>query len=661
MQSRFFDTRSLMPLVASFCLTGSSFRAFAAPANPSAVRPPVAASTVTALATGDVLTVTVQKHPEWSVAAAVVGNDGKIRVPAAGAISVIGKSLDQIDTEIEARLRKQLLHPEVTVAIATLVPRRVTMQGALDKPSNYEIAPGWRVSDAIAAAGGLKLSAELTTATLSRAGQPAIALDLRKILENDPIANLQLRPDDRLNFVARTVTVQVAGEVNTPGAVTVPLGQGVVEALSLAGGAKSTAALSQTSVQRGKTTIPIDLYAALTLRQEGINRPVQEGDLILVPQATGRVTVTGAVVKPGYLDVPDGRNLRISEALAQAGGPAPGAALTKTVVTHVDGKSVMVDLYSVTVANDQAANLVLQPGDIITIPQARGVTVLGTAVSLPGTYMVEEGASPRVSDAIARAGGLKVTADSAKISISRSLPGGKQLALDVDPVLLIDKGDPSQNARIYDGDFIFVGSTLRTVYIDGVNVDGKTTVKTPGAYEVRPGDGVRELLTRAGGVGENAALTRVQVRRAGKLEIVNSVTDGTVPGTPKFELQAGDNVIIPGLEQKVNVTPAVNKPGFVYLPEDRVLTVGDVISIAGGPSERAQIKAIALYRVGPNKVLEQHMVSLDPSVKKKGYSDLSTPVKDGDYVYVPPAKDAGSAFSRMTQALGPLALLGRFF
>lgn len=658
MQLRFFQPRSFLVgaglfSLASLSLASAPTSVSAAPAKPASR--PASASASASLRPGDVLSVTVQKHPEWSVESAVVGNDGVIQIPAIKPIRVSGKSINQIRSEIVQQFKVRLRNPEITVSIKSLQPRRVALQGAVNTPSNVEIGPGWRVSDAIASAGGLRFRADQTTGTLARAGRPAIALNMVKVLANDPSANIELRPDDRLNFVARIIMVRVAGHVVTPGPVSVPEGQGVVEAVSLAGGPKSGAALSKTRIERGATSIPINLYAAITMGQMDSNRTVQEGDLILVPEATGRVSVTGAVVKPGFQDVPDGRTLRISEAIAQAGGAAAGAALTKTVITHGDGTTVPVDLYRVTVQNDPAADVLLQTGDVITVPQARGITVLGT-INTPGTYMVEEGSGPRVSDVLARAGGLKTDPNSAKISILRALPDGKQLSLDIDPVLLIEKGDASQNARVFDGDFVNVSSTLRTIYINGVNQDGKNTVMTPGVYDLRATDGLRELLTRAGGANENAALSRIQVQRDGKVETVNLLNSAD-----NFALQPGDNVLVPALEAKVNVLPAVNKPGLVYLPENRILTVGDVLAMAGGPRQGAKIKEIALYRIGPDKTLEQRMVSLNPGIKKKGYYDISTPVQAGDYIYVPEAETGVSGFQKMFQVFTPLAAVGKLF
>jgi protein involved in polysaccharide export with SLBB domain len=610
------------------------------------------------LGPGDVLAVTILKHADWSLETATVPADGIIQVPAAGAINVIGKTAAQVDAEIEKKLKRRLLNPEVTVSIRQQRIRRVTVQGAVEKPASIEVQAGWRVSDAIAAAGGLRFRPELTSGLLTRAGKRPVALDVVRLLNGVDAANPVLRPDDRLNFVAKTVTVRVSGQVATPGPIQVPIGQGVLEAITLAGGATPRAALSRTSLNRGNQVIPVDLYAVLTLGKREENRPVKDGDLVIVPESSGRVSVGGAVAKPGFQDLPDGRALRLKEVLAQAGGPSPRAALTKATVTRADGTVVPVDLYNVTVQNDADANILMQSGDVISIPEARGVTVLGT--TKPGTYVVEEGAAPRISEVLAQAGGLGMAPDSVKISILRTTADGKQQSLDVDAVKLIQQGDASQNARVFDGDLVNVGSTLRTVYINGVNQDGKNTVKAPGAYELRPGDGVRELLARAGGVNDNAALSKIKVQRNGKTLGVNAYAQVSGAEAP-FALEPGDNVTIPALDDKVNIMPAVNKPGLVYLPENQTLTVGEVLALAGGPTNTAKIKEIALYRIGKGGALKQTLISLNPAVRKSGYADISTPVQAGDYIYVPPGDTGPSGFQKFASLLSPLTALGRLF
>jgi polysaccharide export outer membrane protein len=616
-----------------------------------------------ALGPGDVLSITVLKHPEFSSEAVVVATDGRIQVPAIKSIVASRKTIGQVDAEITKELRKRLKNPEVTVSIKQLRPRRVTVAGVVERPAVFDAQPGWRISDAIAAAGGLKVRAELVGGTLTRENGRVINLDVPTILsDNERGTNYVLLPNDRLLFNAKTVQVRVAGQVQRTGAVEVPIGQGVVEAIALAGGASPRAALSKTTINHadGQTTM-VDLYSVLVLGNKENNIPVREGDLVLVPEVSGRVTVTGAVAKPGAYDLEDGRTLRISEVVARAGGVATNAAMTKATITRTDGSITPVDVYKVLVQNDQDANIVMQTGDVLTIPIARGVTVLGV-VGKPGTYPVEEGAGPRVADLLAAAGGLGVAPDSAQVTISRSLPDGRQQSMEVDLVALIERGDSSQNARIFDGDLINVGTSLRTIYINGVtDASGQTTIK-PGVYELKPNDGLPELIAKAGGVSDNAALTKIRVQRG--TETINvDAYDALRKGTPlDFKLQAGDNITVPVNQLQVNVMPAVNKPGLVYLPEKENITIAEVLARAGGPLQTAKIKEIALYRIEPGKPLTPRLVSLNPGVRKNGQYDINMLVQPGDYIYVPPIDlKQGGGLQAITSILSPLSILGRLF
>ena len=143
---------------------------------------------------------------------------------------------------------------------------------------------------------------------------------------------------------------------------------------------------------------------------------MQPGDLIVVPASTDRVAVLGAVTKAGYFPLDAGEPLFVSQALAQAGGLSANAALTRATLARTSGEIVPLDLYALTVLGDKARNLQLQPGDVITVPEARGVTVFG-AVLRPGTYPLEAARAPRVLDAITAAGGLSLTTSPGDVKI----------------------------------------------------------------------------------------------------------------------------------------------------------------------------------------------------------------------------------------------------
>jgi polysaccharide export outer membrane protein len=110
----------------------------------------------------DVLTVTVQRHPEMSVEQVTVTSTGKIDLPAAGTIVVSNRTIRQVTADITQRLSKTLRRPQVTVALKQQRVRQVFVLGnAVEKTGPYEIKSGWRVSNVLALAGSPKVRADL--------------------------------------------------------------------------------------------------------------------------------------------------------------------------------------------------------------------------------------------------------------------------------------------------------------------------------------------------------------------------------------------------------------------------------------------------------------------------------------------------------------------
>src|SRR5207249_2124338 len=103
-------------------------------------------------------------------------------------------------------------------------PQLVFVSGAVRAPQGYPMAPGWRVSEAIAEAGGLVQKPERTRATIFRRPDQTIPLDLTRIyIQQDPAANVPLQPGDNLDIQDEpTARVYVAGAVAKNGPVELP-------------------------------------------------------------------------------------------------------------------------------------------------------------------------------------------------------------------------------------------------------------------------------------------------------------------------------------------------------------------------------------------------------------------------------------------------------
>ena len=105
------------------------------------------------LGPGDILSVTVDKHPEFSVGQVTVTPSGLVSLPVVDAVKVTGKSLEQLESEITSGLKKRLLRPRVTVTLVKARPQQVFVLGPVARPGSYEMQPGWRISEILAIAG----------------------------------------------------------------------------------------------------------------------------------------------------------------------------------------------------------------------------------------------------------------------------------------------------------------------------------------------------------------------------------------------------------------------------------------------------------------------------------------------------------------------------
>lgn len=211
--------------------------------------------------------------------------------------------------------------------------------------------------------------------------------------------NYVVGPEDLLD-------VQVFGEddltrqvrVNGEGEIVLPL----VGALKVAG--MTPKAIEQRLMQA---------YGTNYLRNPQITLSVKE-------YRHQRVSVTGAVDKPGYYEIIGPRKLL--EILAMAGGPqdkGPSARAGDTVnITRQQGspQTLIIDLKRLEVQMDPELNVTVNSGDVVHVPFAGNAYVLG-GVRSPGCIPVRDNLT--LSQALAVAGGTDPVLASSQVKIMR--------------------------------------------------------------------------------------------------------------------------------------------------------------------------------------------------------------------------------------------------
>jgi polysaccharide export outer membrane protein len=341
------------------------------------------------LDTGDVISVVVLRHEQFS-GEYTVPPDGNVVFPGVGNLQVRGQTLQELAEMLRERLSQRLRNPEVFVSLKQARPQLVFVEGQLNRPGAHPIQPGWRVADAIAAAEGLKILPERTVATLIR-GDQTMPIDLPAILyRGDQRTNYLLQPGDLLS-VQRTPTIRVAilGEVKRPGNYDLDADSRVMHAIAQAEGVTEFAALKRAFIDRQGTIIPFDLYRASVQGDttESNNPPLQDGDVIVVPQNLQRYAIVGQVARPGYYPIPEGKPFLLSDAIAQAGGMTPRAITSTVTILRLEGDALnrlRVPYQQFLKRGKLEANPPIREGDVIYLAEVNRLDLgqILTAVSI---------------------------------------------------------------------------------------------------------------------------------------------------------------------------------------------------------------------------------------------------------------------------------------
>lgn len=341
------------------------------------------------LDTGDVLTVTVLRHEQFS-GEFTVPPSGRVVFPGVGELQVRGLTLNQLSDILRERLSERLRNPEVFVSLKEARPLLVFVEGQVNRPGAYPIRPQWRVAEAIAAAEGLKILPERAVATLIRNDQK-LPIDLPAILHRgEQATNYTLQPGDLLSVQQKpAIRVAVVGEVKRPGNYDIDADMRALQAIAQAEGVTELAALKRAFIDRQGVIIPFDLYRATVQgdSSESANPALQDGDVIVIPQNLQRYAIVGQVARPGYYPIPEGKPFLLSDAIAQAGGMTPRAITSTVTVLRMEGDNLQrlrVPYQQFLKRGKLEANPLIQEGDVIYLAEANRIDLsqILTAVTI---------------------------------------------------------------------------------------------------------------------------------------------------------------------------------------------------------------------------------------------------------------------------------------
>lgn len=291
--------------------------------SPSPATVPVAAAMPSTAAHGPTLLSKTVIHPGDQLSVQVFGDssltqnvmvlsDGTVDYPLVGRVGLAGKTPDQAAATLSERLRLYVRHPVVNISISQLGQPDVLVLGDVKTPGKYQLRSDARLTDAIAAAGGLSnVNGAFPVARVADANGNVSSVPLQKLLHDGDVTYDQRLGEGSVVYVPGPVqfTVDVSGAVDHPGDIQVNEGDRLSVAIARAGNSSNAQSdlnhvrLIRTAPDGKQTTTEINLYQALKNGDQSADVALQKGDVIYVPQSYQHRSDWGSTAGTGLLYV----------------------------------------------------------------------------------------------------------------------------------------------------------------------------------------------------------------------------------------------------------------------------------------------------------------------------------------------------------------------
>ena len=472
----------------------------------------------------------------------------------------------------------------------------------------------------------------------------------------------------------RSVLVNVMGDVENPGTYQVSSFATVFNAIYLAGGVNDLGSLRNIKLyHENEEVATVDMYDYIRNGKVQDDIRLNDNDVVIVSPHSLLVNIDGRIRRPMLYEMTDEESL--ADLIDYAGGLESDAY--KKDVRVIRMGDFQREIF--TVSKEQQAGFKLVDGDSIYVDSIQvtfaNMAEVRGAVYRPGQFQID-GDITTVRQLVEAAGGLKEDAFPARALLSRTNPDKTLTNLAIDIKGLME--GTAQDETLRNNDVLFIPSLFDVGEIKTFSVYGE--VLFPGDYRYADNTSIEDLILQAGGLKEDASLTKVDVvRRNRDKEAVEktqslaetfsfSINEDLSIQDNDFRLEPYDEVYIrrsPGysVNRRVIVEGEVTFPGYYSLATNNE-RLSDIMERVGQFSteaypegarlerkmtddERARMHDIAEILAGNDSIALakavnklQNMTTFDVGINLKeavekpgGPADIV--LRDGDRIIVP--------------------------
>ncbi|MGA2535333.1 MAG: SLBB domain-containing protein [Terracidiphilus sp.] len=630
-----------------------------------------------------------------------VDRSGDIFLPQAGAIHVAGLPASALDQQVRSAVARVFRNFDLTAGIGRIRSVQVYVTGWARRPGAYHVSSLSSLIDALFASGGPSPQGSLRHIQLNRDGRTVADLDLYALLlGGDKSGDARLEPEDVLFIPPVGPQVAIFGSVETPGIYELRGTETIGDLVADAGqrtAVSSSGRISLDRVEQGKILgaiqFPLD-SAGLAVRLAG-------GDILrldsVLPAFGKTVTLRGNVANPGRYEMRPG--MRLSDLLPDRDSLVSRDYWWKRSHLGLPGPEFEAAISTLGSNNqelDSAANKTILAAALTPDWQDKDSGKDQPTGQAAGETQRSSGTHSIASELGQTRNRVQVTGAGINWEyavIERQDPESLKTSLiPFDLGKLVLAHDPSQDLPLEAGDTVtvFSQSDIR-VPLDQqtkyVNLEGE--IAHAGIYSVEPGETLRDLVLKAGGLTGRAYLfgsefiresTRIlqqqrldeyietvsmeadrgsqklaisgastasasseaaasgaaaqdliarlrQIKATGRVVLDTSAASSSINDIPAMDLENGDRFIVPFRPSTVNVVGAVYDQNTFLFKSG--LPVGRYLRMAGGPNRNADARNAFLIRAD-GSVISSRSAN---SAWNSGFSKVL--LNPGDTIVVP--------------------------
>jgi len=616
-----------------------------------------------------------------------VDRSGNIYLPNTGPIHVAGLQFSQLDAQLRKALSRVYRNFDLSIDLGRIRSMQIYLAGQANRPGAFTVSSLSSLVDALFAGGGAAPQGSLRHILVNRGGKTISDFDLYSLLvRGDKSNDIRLLPEDVLYIPPAGPQVAIFGSIRSKGIYELREGESLGELVEMAGRTTVLSSTSRVTLERvgaDQRRQALDF----SLDASGMATKLHDGDIVrifsILPAYKQTVLLRGSVANPGRFSwrpgmrlsdiVPDRDSLMTRNywwTRAQLGvfgeefEPSPQVQGTSEEVEGEGGHAALgVEV--------KRSNEMTRPNDMTGsggMAKPRGIS----KAPVPGQYANEQYANGRYANE-QKGPNFEATP---KMTVASSATGAinwkyaviertdpetlKTSLLPFDLGKLVLEHDASQNLELQPGDIV-------TIFSQGdlqVSIDEQTKyisiegeIANAGVYSVHPGETLRDVVRRAGGLTQKAylfgsefdresvrllqqdrldeyvrdvekevqrnivmvanmaassATTGVtnaapatsadlqylsglkRVRASGRIVLGITPAESSIDDVPAIDLENGDSFKVPSVPATVQVIGAVySQSAFLYKP-DR--TVRNYIKMAGGPNRYADTNRAYLIR-----------------------------------------------------------------